>query len=100
LDGWYNVILLPKQEEAMTDFIVRFEGMTLSPEVSRHLQTAIGAAVDSALGSAAFEPDPEGDGRCVFIPRKWLGRYIIPAANLEKTPALLKQQLAVTGRPG
>lgn len=80
----------------MTDFIVRFEGMTLSKEASAHLQSAIGAAVESAMGSAAFQPDPEGDGRCVFLPRKWLGRYILPQAVLIKEPGLLGRQLTVS----
>jgi hypothetical protein len=80
----------------MTDFIVRFEGMALSREASAHLQSAIGAAVESAMGSAAFQPDPEGDGRCVFLPRKWLGRYILSQAALTKEPALMGRQLTVS----
>jgi hypothetical protein len=83
----------------MTDFIVRFEGKPLSPEASRHLQAAIGAAVESAMGLAAFQPDPEGDGRCVYIPHQWLGRWIIPQAELAKNPGLMNRKPTVEFRP-
>jgi hypothetical protein len=80
----------------MTDFIVRFEGVELSKEAERHLQAAIGAAVETAMGSAAFQPNPEGDGQCVFIPHRWLGRYILSQAALERDEGALRKQLMVT----
>ena len=80
----------------MTDFIVRFEGVELSKEAERHFQAAIGAAVETAMGSAAFQPDPEGDGQCIFIPRRWLGRYILSQAALARDAGALSKPLTVS----
>ncbi len=82
----------------MSDFIVRFEGVKLSREQQHHVQAAIGAAVESALSSASFTPNPDdsgGGGSVVFIPRRWNGRWIIAEAALKDNPGLLNTPLTV-----
>lgn len=80
----------------MSDFIVRFEGVELSDEQSRHVQAAIGAAVESALANASFTPNPEGNsGNVIFIPKQWNGRWILSQAALANNPGVFKTPLKV-----
>ena len=73
----------------MSDFIVRFHGLALSPEHEQRVQASIQKAVlaEVAAGSiAGYTPNPDDTGTggsLAFLPNHiWRGIIYLPAASL------------------
>ena len=70
------------------EFIIRFDGVHLSKEASQRIQNSINDILLQELaGQATFRADDDDNDYCgIYIPRKWIGRQIIPVdlnKNLE-----------------
>lgn len=87
----------------MSDFIVRFHGLALSPEHEQRVQASIQKAVlaEVAAGSiAGYTPNPDdsgtGGGSLVFLPNHiWRGIIYMPAAALREDLAAVRAPLRV-----
>jgi len=72
----------------MSDFIVRFHGLSLSEEHTQRVQAAIQKAVMTEIPASslsAYTPDPDGpeDGTLIFLPGHiWRGIIYMPAGAL------------------
>jgi hypothetical protein len=86
----------------MSDFIVRFHGIALSPEHEQRVQASIQKAVlaEVAAGSiAGYTPDPDGTdigGSLAFLPNHiWRGIIYLPAAALRADLTAITEPLTV-----
>jgi hypothetical protein len=92
----------------MSDFIVRFHGLSLTEEHTQRVQAAIQKAVMTEISAASissYTPNPEdpgnggGSGHLAYFPLKWRGIIYMPAANLRNELNTLNADLKVTSIP-
>ncbi len=67
------------------EFSIKLEGITLSKEASKRIQTGINNLLIQELAGNGGGKASDGDGNfCgVFIPHKWIGRQVL-VANLAR----------------
>jgi len=71
------------------EFVIKLEGVNLSPEASLRLQNGINDLLLQELaGSGIAQATDVDDNFCgVYIPRKWIGRQVL-TANLNRLQEL------------
>ena len=90
----------------MSDFIVRFHGLSLSEEHTERVQAAIQKAVMAEIPASslsAYTPNPDDDssggGTLVFLPGHiWRGIIYMPAAALRNELSTINAGLHVVAK--